>query len=153
EHPHIVPVYGVGCERGVHYYAMKYIEGQSLADLIASQRQSSNSRLSEPRPLGKGEPQPLPNGRGSENTSPVAALTTQRAPPSIQASQQRRIVSVELQDDTPALRPRPLPTLSGQSPNHPVQALDHRGGIMGARAPASEARMEPDDAPAVPVAA
>src|SRR5262249_43997231 len=25
EHPHIVPVYGVGCERGVHYYAMKFI--------------------------------------------------------------------------------------------------------------------------------
>src|SRR5262249_19666164 len=24
EHPHIVPVYGVGCERGVHYYAMKF---------------------------------------------------------------------------------------------------------------------------------
>src|SRR5262249_41488365 len=21
-HPHVVPVYGVGCERGVHYYAM-----------------------------------------------------------------------------------------------------------------------------------
>jgi tetratricopeptide (TPR) repeat protein len=30
-HPHIVPVHGVGCERGVHYYAMQYIEGQSLA--------------------------------------------------------------------------------------------------------------------------
>src|SRR5205823_13688278 len=28
-HPHIVPVYAVGCERGVHYYAMQFIEGQS----------------------------------------------------------------------------------------------------------------------------
>ena len=26
QHPHIVPVYAVGCERGVHYYAMQYIE-------------------------------------------------------------------------------------------------------------------------------
>jgi serine/threonine protein kinase len=34
EHPHIVPVYGVGCERGVHYYAMKFIEGRSLAEVI-----------------------------------------------------------------------------------------------------------------------
>jgi serine/threonine protein kinase len=34
EHPHIVPVHGVGCERGVHYYAMKFIEGQSLAQVI-----------------------------------------------------------------------------------------------------------------------
>src|SRR5262249_24616560 len=25
-HPHIVPVYGVGCERGVHFYAMQFIE-------------------------------------------------------------------------------------------------------------------------------
>ena len=38
-HPHIVPVYGVGCERGVHYYAMQFIEGQSLAQLIAHLRQ------------------------------------------------------------------------------------------------------------------
>jgi serine/threonine protein kinase len=34
EHPHIVPVFGVGCERSVHYYAMKFIDGQSLADVI-----------------------------------------------------------------------------------------------------------------------
>jgi serine/threonine protein kinase/Flp pilus assembly protein TadD len=38
EHPHIVPVYAVGCERGVHYYAMKFIEGQTVAALIAQQR-------------------------------------------------------------------------------------------------------------------
>src|SRR6188472_3440488 len=33
-HPHIVPVYGVGCERGVHYYAMQLVEGQTLAELV-----------------------------------------------------------------------------------------------------------------------
>jgi serine/threonine protein kinase/Flp pilus assembly protein TadD len=38
EHAHIVPVYGVGCERGVHYYAMKFIDGQSLAQVIAGLR-------------------------------------------------------------------------------------------------------------------
>src|SRR5262249_55363576 len=38
EHPHIVPVYGVGCERGVHYYAMKFIDGQSLAQVIDEMR-------------------------------------------------------------------------------------------------------------------
>jgi serine/threonine protein kinase/Flp pilus assembly protein TadD len=37
-HPHIVPIYGVGCERGVHYYAMQFIEGQTLAHLIADCR-------------------------------------------------------------------------------------------------------------------
>src|SRR5262249_35330423 len=35
EHAHVVPVYGVGCERGVHYYAMKFIDGLSLAQHLA----------------------------------------------------------------------------------------------------------------------
>ena len=35
QHEKIVPVHAVGCERGVHYYAMQFIEGQSLAALIA----------------------------------------------------------------------------------------------------------------------
>ncbi len=30
----IVAVHAVGCERGVHYYAMQFVEGQSLAELI-----------------------------------------------------------------------------------------------------------------------
>ena len=34
-HANIVPVHGVGCERGVHYYAMQLIEGQTLAQVIA----------------------------------------------------------------------------------------------------------------------
>jgi serine/threonine protein kinase len=75
EHPHIVPVYGVGCERGVHYYAMKFIEGQSLADMLAAQRQAS-----EPRPLGSGESAPLPDGRSSDSTACVAGFLTLRAP-------------------------------------------------------------------------
>ncbi len=33
-HPNIVPVYGVGSDRGVHYYAMQFIEGRTLAELI-----------------------------------------------------------------------------------------------------------------------
>jgi eukaryotic-like serine/threonine-protein kinase len=33
-HSHIVPVFAVGSERGVHFYAMQFIEGQSLATLI-----------------------------------------------------------------------------------------------------------------------
>ena len=34
----IVPVFAVGCERGVHYYAMQFIEGQTLAALIRDLR-------------------------------------------------------------------------------------------------------------------
>jgi WD40 repeat protein/serine/threonine protein kinase len=38
-HTNIVPVYGVGCKRGVHYYAMQYIEGRTMAALIRELRQ------------------------------------------------------------------------------------------------------------------
>src|SRR5579884_422977 len=34
-HTNIVPVYAVGSERGIHYYAMQFIDGRTLADLIA----------------------------------------------------------------------------------------------------------------------
>jgi serine/threonine protein kinase len=37
-HTNIVPVFYVGCERGVHFYAMQYIDGQSLAAVIAELR-------------------------------------------------------------------------------------------------------------------
>jgi eukaryotic-like serine/threonine-protein kinase len=33
-HRNIVQVFSVGCERAVHFYAMEYIEGQTLADMI-----------------------------------------------------------------------------------------------------------------------
>src|SRR5262249_2023007 len=33
-HSNIVPIYSVGCERGVHFYAMQFIEGQTLAAVI-----------------------------------------------------------------------------------------------------------------------
>ncbi len=81
-HTNIVPVHYVGCERGVHFYAMQFIEGQSLASVIAELR-----RQSEPRPSGSGKDNaaptapytPLPDGRGSDNTPPMAVLSTQRS--------------------------------------------------------------------------
>ncbi len=37
-HPNVVPVYAVGCERGVHFYAMQFIDGQSLASAVEELR-------------------------------------------------------------------------------------------------------------------
>jgi eukaryotic-like serine/threonine-protein kinase len=37
-HTNIVPVFSVGCEGGVHYYAMQFIEGQTLAALVRDLR-------------------------------------------------------------------------------------------------------------------
>jgi serine/threonine protein kinase len=49
-HPNIVPVYSVGCERGVHFYAMQFIEGQTLAAVVDGLRvQWSGGRDQEAR--------------------------------------------------------------------------------------------------------
>ncbi len=37
-HANIVPVYSVGCERGIHYYSMQYIDGHSLEGILQSMR-------------------------------------------------------------------------------------------------------------------
>ncbi len=39
QHQNIVPVHAVGCERGVHFYAMQFVDGQTLAALIHELRQ------------------------------------------------------------------------------------------------------------------
>ena len=44
DHPNIVSVYFIGVERGVHYYAMQYIEGQSLATAIQELKQHAPKR-------------------------------------------------------------------------------------------------------------
>ncbi|MDR3622514.1 MAG: protein kinase [Paludisphaera borealis] len=43
-HPHIVPIYAVGCESGTHYYAMQYIAGRSLAAVITDLKQARETR-------------------------------------------------------------------------------------------------------------
>jgi len=40
-HTNIVPVFAVGCDQGVYYYAMQLIEGQSLSQVIRELRESS----------------------------------------------------------------------------------------------------------------
>jgi serine/threonine protein kinase len=58
-HENIVPVYAVGCERGVHFYAMQFIEGRSLASLIADlrrQRQEGAKGQGDKGTRGRGDP-------------------------------------------------------------------------------------------------
>jgi serine/threonine protein kinase len=75
-HEHIVPVYAVGCERGVHYYAMQFIDGTTLADVIGGRAGGAASPLTAAyAPL----PSP-PTGRGQKDTALVAALSTERGP-------------------------------------------------------------------------
>jgi len=73
QHPHIVPVHAVGCERGVHYYAMQFIDGQSLASLIEQQRTgASNPATALPTTDSKAGP--------ANATVSAAAATTGRTP-------------------------------------------------------------------------
>lgn len=67
-HTNVVPVFGVGCERGVHFYAMQFIEGQTLASLIRELRQLSGKEVGEPGPAA-----PAPA------TPPIAALSTEHS--------------------------------------------------------------------------
>jgi serine/threonine protein kinase len=66
-HEHIVPVHAVGEERGVHYYAMQFVEGFSLAALIAELKREGQGK--------KHTPPPSPR---LDATSP-AALSTERS--------------------------------------------------------------------------
>jgi len=72
-HPNIVPVFAVGCERGVHYYAMQFIDGQTLAAVIGElgvRGQGSGAR---------GEELSL---AGEDEISPLLLLSTLNPPPS-----------------------------------------------------------------------
>jgi serine/threonine protein kinase/Flp pilus assembly protein TadD len=80
-HTNIVPVYYVGCERGIHYYAMQFIDGQPLSALLHGLRRGpSTGRPTPPagdEPTGPYQPgAPAPDGPAAA-TQPVAALTTQ----------------------------------------------------------------------------
>jgi serine/threonine protein kinase/WD40 repeat protein/Tfp pilus assembly protein PilF len=85
-HTNIVPVYGVGCERGVHYYAMQYIEGQTVAAIIGelrllsgldSQRKASRASLVT-RDIASGRWAPL--SRGPDGLSVTATEAGPDAP-------------------------------------------------------------------------
>jgi serine/threonine-protein kinase len=51
-HTHIVPVYSVGVERGVHYYAMQFIDGRSLAEVIRELRRLHGLTPKDHEPAG-----------------------------------------------------------------------------------------------------
>jgi serine/threonine protein kinase/Flp pilus assembly protein TadD len=64
-HTNIVPVHFVGCERGVHFYAMQFIDGQPLSEIIRQMRR-----------LEKNEPTAAEDGTAAYQASPAEATST-----------------------------------------------------------------------------
>ncbi|MEM1067511.1 MAG: protein kinase [Planctomycetota bacterium] len=64
-HPNIVPVYFVGCERSVHFYAMQLINGQSLSSAIHSLRDQVQAGVA----LGSASLQSSPNESTGDRAS------------------------------------------------------------------------------------
>jgi serine/threonine protein kinase len=81
-HQHIVPVYAVGCERSVHYYAMQFIEGQTLAALVGELRREAGLKpvdalaSTTAPPGGPAVPPPEP---AAETGKPAAGQATERS--------------------------------------------------------------------------
>jgi serine/threonine protein kinase len=79
-HPHIVSVFSVGCERGVHYYAMDFIEGPSLAEVVQQLRISDcGLRIEEEQPDASAQ-SAIRNPKSEIQTIPVAHASTLHAP-------------------------------------------------------------------------
>jgi eukaryotic-like serine/threonine-protein kinase len=54
-HEHIVPVFGIGSDQGLHYYAMQFIEGRSLTELIRGLRQDVTPRKTDSEFVNEGD--------------------------------------------------------------------------------------------------
>jgi tetratricopeptide (TPR) repeat protein len=77
-HEHIAPVYAVGCERGMHYYAMQFIDGRTLAQVIAARGKPGEVAVVEGQgtvPYRQGQPG---EARPSEETVAAASSTVEQ---------------------------------------------------------------------------
>ena len=77
-HPHIVPVYAVGCERGVHFYAMQLVEGQSLEEVFDQLRAGAAPQDAAPQdatqPVGGSAVTLAARGQATADDAQPAAL-------------------------------------------------------------------------------
>jgi WD40 repeat protein/serine/threonine protein kinase len=112
QHQNIVPVHYVGCERGVHFYAMQFIEGQTLAAVIRDLR-----RLAALQPAA-GEPPAgvvtgliteLASGRWAPHASRGSPDSAADGPPAAGAPS-----TVDMPAATPAAETTTAATLSTQ---------------------------------------
>jgi WD40 repeat protein/serine/threonine protein kinase len=88
-HTNIVPIFGIGCERSVHFYAMQFIEGQTLAAVIRDLRRMDKgqgeeeaARIATTAAAAEASPSELPKttdftvGSAGATTPPIVNLST-----------------------------------------------------------------------------
>jgi serine/threonine protein kinase/tetratricopeptide (TPR) repeat protein len=74
-HEHIIPVYAVGCERSVHFYAMQFIDGSTVAQVIQALQPEDDRPAADPAATVAYRP------AGVAATPPAAVLSTERSGP------------------------------------------------------------------------
>jgi WD40 repeat protein/serine/threonine protein kinase len=94
-HTNIVPVYATGCERGVHFYAMQFIEGLTLAQVIADSR----TQIGDLKKVAKADSVPVPS-QPHAATGPYFAETA--GPSEIVATTPKAGISTERSTRSPA---------------------------------------------------
>ncbi|MBX3440869.1 MAG: serine/threonine protein kinase [Planctomyces sp.] len=71
-HTNIVPVYGIGVDHGVHFYAMQFIDGWPLSEVIACLSENDRQRPAETR----ADPAD-PDGLDASGTAPAPVVVEQ----------------------------------------------------------------------------
>jgi serine/threonine protein kinase len=93
-HSNIVPIYSVGCERGVHFYAMQLIDGQTLAALITDLRRQKG--LDASALPGSGTARRLQSAGAASKSGPAASFSTIPAPAAETVSNPQAALSTEV---------------------------------------------------------
>src|SRR5262249_20247899 len=74
-HTNIVPVFSVGCERGIHFYAMQFIDGRPLSEIIRQLRGLTTKDTATAEEVGKTPAYPSPPESIALTPHPASELT------------------------------------------------------------------------------
>jgi serine/threonine protein kinase len=117
-HTNIVPVHATGCERGVHYYAMQFIEGRTVAALIRELRQlagleNRRSRIELDEPAGVDFPASAASSglvsqdsRAEAQADQLDDLLTSPDTPTGKCSEKTEVRKAEFKEAPPTIKDR-----------------------------------------------
>jgi tetratricopeptide (TPR) repeat protein len=91
DHPHVVKVYGVGQDRGVHFIAMQFIDGRPLSELIRERRGELT------RSAGTADQAPTQSLTADVTPTPTAAPGTPSSRTPVDAAYARRVAEWGIQ--------------------------------------------------------